>query len=367
MFLNEMRMIIIISINKKISFVPFNNRQGEKRFMARSYPKNTRWMIALLVLVIALAGCGTPQDKEGAAPSGQFTEKVGEQVAQDETKQGAVDTKMMKDEFGEVEIPVNPKRVVGIYLEDYLLALGVTPVVQWYHPSWGKQDYLGLEVPTFDITGSIESLLEASPDLIIVDGAADSAKYELYSKIAPTYRLPESILQSPAEILETIGDVLGIPEEAKHVHNEYTKKMADTKEKLEQAVGDETVAVLRLNVGDKTLALFGIDNRYTGNIYKEMGLTPHPFARDMTEFHAILSEEKIPELDADHIIIFPSNGNWDSEENQEAMQVFGSPLWKSVPAVKNGHVYRADRTHWQSGAVTANMMKADDLLKWFVQ
>lgn len=335
--------------------------------MARSYHNSTRWMITFLVLMIALAGCGTPQDKEGSASSEQFTEKAGEQVAQDETKQGAGETKVMKDEFGEVEIPVNPKRVVGIYLEDYLLALGVTPVVQWYHPSWGKQDYLGLEVPTFDITGSIESLLEASPDLIIVDGAADAAKYELYSKIAPTYRLPESILQSPPEILKTIGDVLGIPEEAERALSDYNKKIADTKAKLDQAVGDETVAVLRLNIGDKTLALFGIENRFTGNIYKEMGLTPHPFARDMTDFQAILSEEKIPELDADHIIIFPSNGSWDSEENQEAMQVFDGPLWKSVPAVKNGHVYRGDRTHWQSGAIKANMMKADDLLNWFVQ
>lgn len=335
--------------------------------MARSYHKSTRWMIALLVLMIALAGCGTSQDKEGAALSEQFTEKAGVKVAQDETKQGAGETKVMKDEFGEVEIPVKPKRVVGIYLEDYLLALGVTPVVQWYHPSWGKQDFLGLEVPTFDISGSIESLLEASPDLIIVDGAADAAKYELYSKIAPTYRLPESILQSPPEILKTIGDVLGIPEEAERALSDYNKKIADTKAKLDQAVGDETVAVLRLNIGDKTLALFGIENRFTGNIYKEMGLTPHPFARDMTDFQAILSEEKIPELDADHIIIFPSNGSWDSEENQEAMQVFDGPLWKSLPAVKNGHVYRGDRTHWQSGAIKANMMKADDLLKWFVQ
>lgn len=45
-------------------------------------------------------------------------------------------------------------------MEDYLKALGVTPVVQWYHPSWGKQDYLNLDVPEYDITGSIEALLE---------------------------------------------------------------------------------------------------------------------------------------------------------------------------------------------------------------
>ncbi|WP_256719855.1 ABC transporter substrate-binding protein [Paenibacillus glucanolyticus] len=324
-------------------------------------------MIALLVLMMVLAGCGNQQDTANSVPPEQNTETADKQAAQNKMDQTAADTKVMKDEFGDVEIPVNPKRVAGIYVEDYLLALGVTPVVQWYHPSWGKQDYLDLDVPTFDITGSMEGLLKASPDLIIVDGAVDAAKYELYSKIAPTYRLPESILQKPTKILKTIGDVLDIPEEAERALNEYNEKIADAKAKLKQAVAEETVAVLRLNIGDKTLALFGIENRFTGNLYKEMGLNPHPFVRDMTDYQAILSQEKIPELDADHIIVFPSNGGWDSEENREAMQIFDSPLWKSVPAVKNGHVYKADRTHWQSGAITANMMKVDDLLKWFVQ
>lgn len=41
----------------------------------------------------------------------------------------------------------------------------------------GKQDYLGLNVPNYDITGSLEVLLDANPDLIIVDGVVDAAKY----------------------------------------------------------------------------------------------------------------------------------------------------------------------------------------------
>jgi len=108
-------------------------------------------------------------------------------------------------------------------------------------------------------------------------------------------------------------------------------------------------------------------NRYTGYIYTEAGLTPHPLARDMTEFHEVLSEEAIPELDADHIILFPSNGTWETEENQEAIKWLDSTLWKTVPAVKNGQVYIADRTYWQSGAITANLRKYDDLEKWFVK
>ncbi|GAA3400481.1 ABC transporter substrate-binding protein [Paenibacillus hodogayensis] len=334
--------------------------------MAGSVRKMSVFMITALVVFIGLAGCGTMAPKTDNAPQAAADPKDKPSGPTEKASEPAK-TRKVKDEFGEVEIPVNPKRIAGIYLEDYLVALGVKPIVQWYHPSWGKQDYLNLDVPTFDITGSLEALLQASPDLIIVDGAVDKAKYELYSKIAPTYRMPESILQNPPEILKTIADLTGQPEKGASVLDQYNKKVADVKEKLNKAVGGQTVAVVRLNVGDKTLALFGIENRYTGNIYKELGLTPHPFARDMKESQAVLSEEKIPELDAEHIIIFPSNGTWTSKENQEALKVLENRLWKSLPAVKKEHVYVADRTYWQSGAITANMKKMDDLLKWFVK
>ncbi|MED4075561.1 ABC transporter substrate-binding protein [Lysinibacillus fusiformis] len=307
--------------------------------------------VLFLVLMFVLSACGSNEAQTNSE-------------SENPTKE---DTRVVEDGFGEVTIPTNPQRVAAIYMEDYLTALDVKPVVQWYHPSWGKQDYLGLDVPEFDVTGSMETLLQAKPDLIIVDGAADKAKYEEYSKIAPTYRLKEEILQDPREIVKTIADVLNIPEKANEIVDKYEERVTNLKAKLDESVGDETVAVIRLNVADKTLALFGMKNRYTGYIYTEAGLTPHPLARDMTEFQEVLSEEAIPELDADHIILFPSNGTWETEENQEAIKWLDSTLWKAVPAVKNGQVYIADRTYWQSGAITANLRKYNDLEKWFVK
>lgn len=252
-------------------------------------------------------------------------------------------------------------------MEDYLKALGVTPVVQWYHPSWGKQNYLNLDVPEYDITGSIEALLEKNPDLIIADGGADAAKYEQYSKVAPTYRLPEKVLQDSRQMLTAIAEVLGIPEKGEAVLAEYDQKVADGKAKLQQALGQEKVAVIRLNVAEKTFALFGVKNRFTGVIYDQFGLTPVPMAAEMTEFQSIISEEVIPDLEADHIIVFPDNGGWDTAENEEAIKILDGPLWKNLPAVKNGNIYRMERSHWQSGAITANSMKLDDLLKAMVQ
>ncbi|CAG7610383.1 putative siderophore-binding lipoprotein YfiY [Paenibacillus solanacearum] len=318
---------------------------------------------ALLLTMLTACGSGSSDTVGGQAAAGGNDTPLNSQQKQAEAERGAKQTRTVKDEFSQVEIPARPKRVAGIYVEDYLKALGVTPVVQWYHPTWGKQDYLKLDVPQFDITGSLEALIAQDLDLIIVDGSVDQAKYEQYSKIAPTYRLPEPILQSSEAILRTIADVLGIPEKADSVLASYNAKVNDAKAKFQKTVGKQTVAVIRVNTGDKTIALFGATNRYTGQIYSEFGLEPHPLVRTMKAFQEILSEEAFPSLDADHIIVLPSNGGWDSKENQEAFKLLDSPLWKSVPAFKNGHVYKVDRTFWQSGAITANMMKLDDLFR----
>lgn len=207
-------------------------------------------------------------------------------------------TRIVTDEFGEVEVPAHPERVAGIYVEDYLTALGVTPVVQWYNPNWGTQEYLNLDLPLFDNSGSIEALLAYEPDLIIVDGSVDKEKYDIYSKIAPTYRLPESVLQSSEDILRTVGDVLGIPDKVDSVLKDYETKVEKAKAKLDQAVGRETVAVIRVNTGDKTIALFGVKNRYAGVIYAKFGLEPHPMAKNMEAFQEVMSEEEFPSLDA---------------------------------------------------------------------
>ncbi|MEW4428847.1 ABC transporter substrate-binding protein [Paenibacillus illinoisensis] len=321
------------------------------------------WGITVLVMAVFIAGCSSNSGATEEQAQSPVTENTTAGSSNSSESSQEAETRVVQDEFGDVTIPVRPQRIAGIYVEDYLKALDITPVVQWYNPMWGVQEYLDLDVPQFDITGSIEALLQYNPDLIIVDGGADREQYEMYSKVAPTYRLPEGILQDSNQILTTIAEVVGKPDKGKEVVAAYEAKIADAKAKLQEAVGDETVAVVRLNISNNTLALFGVKNRLTGFIYSELGLTPHPLVGSMEEYQEVLSEEAIPELDADHIIVFPSNGEWSSPENKEALKLLDSKLWKSLPAVKNNQVYMMERSYWQSGAITANSMKIDDLLE----
>ncbi len=327
-----------------------------------------RFFIVLAVGAIALSGCGKTEDLSSDPEVSQPTiseqpEETNQVGKQKEEVEAA--TRTVKDEYGDVTIPAKPQRVAAIYLEDYLKALDVEPVVQWYHPNWGIQEYLQLDAPQFDITGTMEALLEFSPDLIIVDGGADKVKTEQYALIAPTYHIPEKNLQSAEDILKIVADVLNIPEKADVVLAEYEQKIKAAKEQFDIFPANETVAVIRINTGDKTIALFGEKNRFAGEIYRTFGLTPHPLAAKMEGFQEILSEEGFSQLDADHIIVFPSNGNWETTENQSSYELLNSRLWENVPAFQKNQVYKFDRSHWQSGGITANMQKLDDLIDIF--
>lgn len=338
--------------------------------LVRSRNTVLKGTIALLIVMAALAGCGNAQEEQPAAESTNQGDTVNTVTDTESEQQGTSETRIVKDHFGEVVIPVKPKRVAAIYLEDYLVALGVEPVVQWYHPNWGKQDYLNLSAPQYDITGSIEALLAAEPDLIISDGFADAAVYEKYSKVAPTYRLTDEIQNgSSTEILRKIADLVGEQEKAEELLEDYDTKITDMKTRLQAAIGNETVAVLRLNIGESDINLLGIKNRFVGSIlYKELGLTAPKLVADMDKFIDTLSMEMLPELGADHIIILTSNGTWSSAENKETIDsLMNNPIWKSVPAVKNGHIYQVDRSYWQTGAFTANQLKLKDLEKFLLQ
>lgn len=322
--------------------------------------------VVVTVCIGLLAGCGDAGNRNhnGEAVSGQSS---GGANANSTAEQAAPATRIVKNEFEEVEIPVNPKRVAALYREDYLVALGVTPIVQYFNPMWGKQEYLGLEVPLFDVTGSVEALLVSEPDLIIT-GVIEDAQYEMYSKVAPTFRIPEDVLVDPRETLSVIADLLGMPEKTEEVLQKYDQRVEELKGKLAASAGDEKVVVLRMNSVDKSVNIFGYNNIFTGKLlYQDLGMQAPEYAKNMTEGNIVLSMEAVPELDVDHIILLLSNGTWEDEGIAQAYEeMMNSPIWKTVPAVQKGNVYQVDRSHWQTTAIIGHQKKMDDLEGLFI-
>ncbi|MNI84200.1 Fe(3+)-citrate-binding protein YfmC precursor [compost metagenome] len=75
-----------------------------------------------------------------------------------------------------------------------------------------------------------------------------------------------------------------------------------------------------------------------------------------------ISLELIPQLDADHIFITTDTGSEDKTK-----QLLDNPLWKNLPAVKQGHVYEVNFETWMKSGPIADGKKIDDVLAALVK
>lgn len=188
--------------------------------------RNTGVLLTITWLSILLLACGnqaaTPA--AGADDSKVATETTETTTAVEETNEG--ETRIFKDWTGhEVEIPVNPKRVIyhGEVTGD-LLALGVVPVGILRQEGTVFDDQVAqAEDVGFPI--SVEKALDLNPDLIIFSNS-DKAQYDQIAKVAPTVTFDSfGLIEDRMRIL---GDLLNKKQEAEDwitAHQKATEEM----------------------------------------------------------------------------------------------------------------------------------------------
>lgn len=253
----------------------------------------------------------------------------------------------------------NP-RVFAPFMEDYLLALGITPVAQMSHALWGKQDYLGLDVvPEIDISiMDVEQLSVYRPELILLDAGFDRWHLEKCKQLAPLFKFP-FFGEDWRTALYSLAPVFGKMDEAREAIHAYEKKAEYAKKLLSKTMRGQTVAVLRISAC--SVSLYGdVKLGYIGNVmYKDLGLQPHPFAERIArgERRVELSEEQLGQLDADHLFI-----TFDRREG-EGREILKSKIWNSLPAVRSRRVYEVDFMSWMNYGVLSHIRKIDDVLR----
>ncbi|MDF2725254.1 MAG: ferrichrome transporter substrate-binding protein, partial [Paenibacillus sp.] len=270
-----------------------------------------------------------------------------------------------KHPFGTTEVPASPKRIVGIYLDDFLLTLGVKPVTQ---TMYGKrslpylQDKIG-DLPPIS-TGSInlELIVQQSPDLILLayPAYAQDGKYDQFAKIAPTYVFTGE--EGWRNTLRIVADVIGKPKEAETWLNEYERKIAAARESLNKKMGDETVMFIRFTRAERIQIYGGPSNFAADVIYQDLGLKPSELVKKLAWSNdnsaPLISAEIISQFDADHIFI-----TYDNPDNEDALEFKNHPLWKNIPAVKKGNLHTVEMFHWMNDGPLATSKKVDDVLK----
>ncbi|GAB2488850.1 iron-hydroxamate ABC transporter substrate-binding protein [Alkalibacterium psychrotolerans] len=285
-----------------------------------------KMMIGALTLSLTLAACTTETDEQ---ENGTLTEE--ETV---ETEEGP---RVMTDGAGnEVEIPENPDAIIASYLEDYLVALDVTPAAQWsIGDGEGVQFYLQDElgdVPTIPYDLPYESVLEYEPDLIIIRDQVEQDMLEQYQQIAPTYVMNASPADWRESLLE-LGAILDKEDEANEVMDSYDARAEETAEMVSEVADGETAAAIWMI--DTTLFVVHPERSSGAVLYGDAGFELPAVLNDLSDEAdwASISLEELAEMDVDHLFLI-------SDDEEPALTE--ERLWQNIPAVENNNVYTFD-------------------------
>ena len=290
----------------------------------KQWSKRSTWLILLAACSLTLLGaCSTNNDSTDSSGSATTSSEI---------------ATTFTDAMGnEVTVPENPQRVIGSYLEDYLVALGVTPVAQWTVGNDSDQAYLQdklAEVPRINYDLPFEDVLSFEPDLLLMDSNSmvEGDKYDQYSKIAPTYVVTNGEDVTWRERLTDIAKVLHKEEQAAQVEADYDELVAATKETYADQIQGKSIAVLWV-VNNSVFMVS--ETKSSGQLlYHELGFEVPALVSEISESAtadwSAVSLEKLAELDADYLILVNSDKGAD---------FFSEQVWQNLDAVKNNHLW----------------------------
>ncbi|MEO0375287.1 MAG: iron-siderophore ABC transporter substrate-binding protein [Cyanobacteria bacterium P01_A01_bin.17] len=162
------------------------------------------------------------------------------------------DCRTIQHEAGETEICGQPQRIVvlGPFVLEPLLALGIQPSAYAAHTDWHQGDYdnpsqqipyLGEYVthPLMNVGSapqpSIEVLLQMQPDLILGTNFNNADEYEMLAQIAPTVLLQWDDAETN---VRTIAQAVSSPEKAEQVLSARAQQVADAQSRFAAFVAD---------------------------------------------------------------------------------------------------------------------------------
>lgn len=309
--------------------------------------------VAGAVLAFGLAACGSTATT-AAAPS-----------------TAAEPFRTIKHAMGETKIPTQPKRVVALdqSFVDAVLTLE-TPVVGYttYRAIDDKlPDYLGTVAATYGKEAtpvgtleapSLEKIMALKPDLIVSAKVRHEALYDKLSQIAPTV-FSETTGAIWKENVRLMGQALGKEQLADTTIKSFEDRAAKIGASIKEKDGAmPTISVARF-AGEPTVRLY-VETSYSGIVLKDVGFTRPATQPTVTDAIMVeTSQEKIADLDADHIFV---STYADPSAEEPKKKFLANPLWAKL----KGQQHEVSDLTWMSavGIQGAHAM-LDDISKIF--
>ncbi|WP_188191671.1 ABC transporter substrate-binding protein [Nonomuraea sp. SYSU D8015] len=311
------------------------------------------------LLVAGLAACGSSEP----AATTSTTSTAGSTA-------GAT-FRTVKHAMGETKIPTQPKRVVALdqSFVDAVLTLE-TPVVGYttYRSLDDKlPGYLGTVAEQYGKEAtpvgtleqpSLEKIIALKPDLIVSAKVRHEALYDKLSKIAPTV-FSETTGAIWKENIRLMGQALGKEELAETKIKEYEERAAKIGASIKEKDGKlPTISIVRF-AGEPTVRLY-VEKSYSGIVMKDVGF-PRPEGQPTVEdtIAVDVSQERIPDLDADHIFV----STYEDPSVEESKNKFvDNPLWAKLKGEKHEV---ADLTWMTAVGIQGAHSVLDDVAKFF--
>ncbi len=245
---------------------------------------------------------------------------------------GSGETVVYNSVLGNVEIPIEPQRVVADYYVGELLKLEAPLVgADLTYKSSAWVDKIG---DIKDIGESIEAVYSLQPDLIIT---MREDKVEQYSKIAPTVCIPYGTY-NPEELIVKLSEIVN----RKGVGTDWLVKFNNDIHELNEMVdADETYSIVD-TVGEDWY-LYGENYGRAGYIlYNKLGIKGTESAESdyihKPDSYMLLTVEAMPKYIGDNLFIMNTDGTKDGSvatfERYSKNSIFAE-----LSANKNENIY----------------------------
>jgi iron complex transport system substrate-binding protein len=305
--------------------------------MAKAWRVRRRGIIALTAVVMAaVAGCGDDEP----ARAGSDGETTGSPPA------SGGETRTVDTEFGPVEVPAAPQRVVALdeYAALNALAVGVEPTLVFaaYQSEVGGVvlDDAGIEVQpaTAEAGPNFEAVAAAEPDLIVfTTEAALGSHHEQLSAIAPSVSLPYT---TPwREVIEATAELFGREDVGERLIDMIEDRIEPLRSRVE---GDpRSISIL----GDSLGMVFAASmTSPLSQVVEEVGFARPEAETDGTpdatyESAVPLSLERLEDHDADIVAVL-------SGAYYNAATLTEAPTFQALPAVADGRSVTVDGDMW---------------------
>lgn len=272
--------------------------------------------ISLLLVSVLLTACGSEENTDT------------EDTASEEE-----DTVTYESEFGPVEVPKNPERIVALTYGPNLHSLDVDMVGV---DQWSKANPL-FEEDLQDVAqvteAEPETVLAEEPDLIIA--GANMENLEELEKIAPTVTYTWGKLDYLEQQIE-LGKLVGKEDEAREWAEDFESRAADIGEKVKEQHGEDTTVTLFETDGNGFYVFGDAWGRGSEILYQAMDLNmPEDVEEAVSEDgYYEISEEVLADFAGDYIVL--------SRGEDTDLSFMEDEVWQSIPAVKNGNVIEID-------------------------